>query len=188
MPRDSSASAARARTTRAGSISRASDRRQRHASRSPLASSAFTACARTMGSGSAAAPMSALTWARRQRTSGARPPSGVRSPSAATSAERCLALRVGARACRRVPSASCSMNSTALARTSAPCDRSTASRASIGHHRRITRPRAVHRVGKTSMPLAARHHPTTAPSAPPPTRASGRRDTSCTRSARQTPP
>ena len=122
-------------------------------SRSPLANIAVTARARTVGSGSDAAPIKALICDGRQRDW---LDASASMPTAATSAND-VWLFASALALPAVPSASCSMNSTALARTSMPCDRSTASRARSRQYRGIAGAGAVHRVGKladAAAPLA----------------------------------
>ena len=102
-------------------------------SRSPIVPSARTADARTIGSGSAAAPISALTMAGVTW-----PPAGAgrRFDERSRRHERRLALRTDVCLCAAVPrrpaTTDARCNPAALARTSRPCDRSTASRASAG--------------------------------------------------------
>ena len=127
-PSASSASAARARTTRAGSTSRAT---------MGVSDAIAVAGGQQRGHGLRAHDRLGirrgadqrvdLRGRQRRRLIVERP---LRLGRAR--AERRLALQRRRCPLPAVPSASCSMNSTALARTSSPCDRSTASRASSG--------------------------------------------------------
>ena len=162
-------------------------------SRSPIVPSAFTAAARTTGSGSAAAPISAFTIAG--VTCGA----GVRRRSAASVPRRRrrrdrrrttsgVCIERAARCAAGAPSStSCPMNSAALARTSRPCDRSTASRASAGSVVASPDPaRYIVSASDSRLARGARRRPTIVHLLRRPLGRCDRRGTSCTRSARRT--
>ena len=141
----SSASAARAAND-AGRVDEPRDeRRQRPVSRLPVASSAFTACARTVGSGSAAAPISALTCAAGKVT-GCHAVRPAWSPSRATGNEVWLcssALAAASRAEREL------LHEFNRAGADQDALRSIDSEArQRRQHRGVTRACAIHRVGQ----------------------------------------